>query len=194
MNRQRDGRRPEGRTRVVTASLVATGVLGFACLNGPNESGDERGIGRSRGGVPGFIPAPTAAAPRAATDAARRTARGGSGGGGGSGPSGAGAGTSVEGVAVAAGRPALTSSGTTSRSPGATDGGPPAEPGERTSNKDAAPRATLYGGGGAVPADVPDAHDDDIVARQLREAATKESDPELRAKLWDEYRRYKNAR
>jgi hypothetical protein len=29
------------------------------------------------------------------------------------------------------------------------------------------------------------------VARQLREAAEKETDPELKAKLWEEYRRYK---
>ena len=33
--------------------------------------------------------------------------------------------------------------------------------------------------------------DDDIVARQLREAAEKEQDPELKKKLWQEYRRYK---
>lgn len=32
---------------------------------------------------------------------------------------------------------------------------------------------------------------DDIVARQLREAAEKETDPELREKLWEEYRKYK---
>jgi hypothetical protein len=42
-----------------------------------------------------------------------------------------------------------------------------------------------------VPADIPDGSDDDIVARQLREAAERETDPELKAKLWDEYRRYK---
>jgi hypothetical protein len=42
-----------------------------------------------------------------------------------------------------------------------------------------------------VPPDVGDGRDDDIVARQLREAAMKEEDPELREKLWDEYRRYK---
>ena len=33
--------------------------------------------------------------------------------------------------------------------------------------------------------------DDDIVARQLREAAEKETDPELKEKLWQEYRKYK---
>jgi hypothetical protein len=33
--------------------------------------------------------------------------------------------------------------------------------------------------------------DDDIVARQIREAAEKETDPELKKKLWEEYRKYK---
>jgi hypothetical protein len=33
--------------------------------------------------------------------------------------------------------------------------------------------------------------DQDRVARQLCEAATKESDPFLRAALWDEYNEYK---
>ena len=37
----------------------------------------------------------------------------------------------------------------------------------------------------------PEDSDDDIVARQLREAAESETDPELREKLWEEYRRYK---
>jgi hypothetical protein len=35
--------------------------------------------------------------------------------------------------------------------------------------------------------------DDDIISRQLREAAEKETDPELKAKLWTEYRRYKGS-
>jgi len=42
-----------------------------------------------------------------------------------------------------------------------------------------------------VPDDIPPRQDDDIVARQLREAAMNEPDPELREKLWDEYREYK---
>jgi len=33
--------------------------------------------------------------------------------------------------------------------------------------------------------------DDDIIAKQLKEAAEQESDPEVKAKLWDEYRKYK---
>ena len=46
---------------------------------------------------------------------------------------------------------------------------------------------------GNIPDDIPDARDDDIIARQLREAAMNETDPELREKLWEEYRRYKGA-
>lgn len=64
------------------------------------------------------------------------------------------------------------------------------------------PQSSQGGGGGigksgqhaAIPDDIPDGRDDDIVARQIREAAQNESDPELREKLWDEYRRYKNGK
>ena len=41
------------------------------------------------------------------------------------------------------------------------------------------------------PADIPSGDDDDVVARQLREAAMREPDPAIREKLWDEYRKYK---
>jgi hypothetical protein len=55
------------------------------------------------------------------------------------------------------------------------------------------------GGGGAPenpaiyapPEDIPTGNDDDVVARQLREAAMREADPEVRERLWNEYRRYK---
>lgn len=41
----------------------------------------------------------------------------------------------------------------------------------------------------------PDSYDDDIVAKQLREAAEKETDSQIKAKLWKEYEDYKsNAR
>ena len=40
-------------------------------------------------------------------------------------------------------------------------------------------------------ANLPDGADDDIVSRQLREAAERETDPVLRDKLWEEYRKYK---
>ena len=42
-----------------------------------------------------------------------------------------------------------------------------------------------------IPDDIPDPQGDDIVAQQLREAAIAESDSDLRAKLWEEYKRYK---
>ena len=41
--------------------------------------------------------------------------------------------------------------------------------------------------------EVPDARDDDVVARQLREAALAETDPELREALWEELRAYKGS-
>ena len=42
-----------------------------------------------------------------------------------------------------------------------------------------------------TPDDIPSGQNDDVVARQLREAAESETDPELREKLWEEYRKYK---
>lgn len=47
---------------------------------------------------------------------------------------------------------------------------------------------------GAPGGTLPPPGDDDIVARQLREAAEKEPDPELRAKLWEEYWKYKGVK
>lgn len=42
----------------------------------------------------------------------------------------------------------------------------------------------------ASASDTPDARDEEVVARQLREAALAEEDPELKEKLWDEYEAY----
>ena len=63
--------------------------------------------------------------------------------------------------------------------------------GETSQGQGAGPGAQRQGGTGGVPPDIPDGSDDDVVARQLREAAEKETDPELKKKLWEEYRRYK---
>jgi hypothetical protein len=46
------------------------------------------------------------------------------------------------------------------------------------------------GGGGSRP----ERQDEDIVARQLREAAENETDPVLREKLWKEYEAYLDGR
>ena len=42
-----------------------------------------------------------------------------------------------------------------------------------------------------TPDDIEVIIDDDIVAKQLREAALAEEDPVLRERLWEEYRKYK---
>lgn len=42
-----------------------------------------------------------------------------------------------------------------------------------------------------APEDIPTGNDDDIVARQLREAAIREPDADIREALWNEYRKYK---
>ncbi len=44
---------------------------------------------------------------------------------------------------------------------------------------------------GKSPEDIPSADNDSIIARQIREAASSEPDPEKQVKLWNEYRRYK---
>lgn len=40
------------------------------------------------------------------------------------------------------------------------------------------------------PDDIPSGRDDDVVARQIRELAMSEPDPELREAIWEEYRKY----
>ncbi|GAB1256337.1 hypothetical protein NBRC116494_08390 [Aurantivibrio plasticivorans] len=70
---------------------------------------------------------------------------------------------------------------------------------EATGSSGSGPDGRGNGGGGPgqnadiypPPNDIPDAEDDDVVARQIREAALHERDPALREKLWDEYRKYK---
>ena len=42
-----------------------------------------------------------------------------------------------------------------------------------------------------TPEDIPVTADDDIIAKQLREAALAEEDPQLRERLWEEYRKYR---
>lgn len=67
------------------------------------------------------------------------------------------------------------------------------EGGEQVASAGGPSEAGGQSGKTGVPPDIPDGKDDDVVARQLREAAENEQDPELREKLWDEYRRYKSS-
>jgi hypothetical protein len=82
--------------------------------------------------------------------------------------------------------------GDSGESGGETNGGGPPESGAAGDQQPsgAAGGGTQSGARGQ-PADIPDGSDDDLVARQLREAAEKETDPELKKKLWEEYRKYK---
>ncbi|HAR30331.1 MAG TPA: hypothetical protein DCR65_02335, partial [Gammaproteobacteria bacterium] len=94
-------------------------------------------------------------------------------------------GSSASGGTSAVGGVPTAKAGVPGMPPAGADGLPGGIPG---------PRSGTSGnpGSGPVPKDIPMAsQDDDIIARQLREAAMKETDPELREKLWAEYRRYK---
>lgn len=107
----------------------------------------------------------------------------GSGGGAGSNGEGGGEGDS-EGEAGSDGRNSGGTAGTNPQS-GQTGGQPAGGP------VDSSQGSGQGGNDRDQPADIPDGSDDDVVARQLREAAEQETDPELKEKLWEEYRRYK---
>jgi hypothetical protein len=47
------------------------------------------------------------------------------------------------------------------------------------------------GGGTKAPNDIPPADNDSIFEKQIREAAENETDPEVKERLWNEYRKYK---
>jgi hypothetical protein len=114
-----------------------------------------------------------------------RGAMGGSGLPGGSGGAAAGENTSKESRAG-------------SKAPGAADPGSGKTAPQRSAGEPGRPGGRIEGGDpgtagapAARPPDVGDGSDDDVVARQIRRVAESEPDPELRQKLWDEYRRYK---
>lgn len=49
-----------------------------------------------------------------------------------------------------------------------------------------------FGSNGKLPEDIPQDDNDDVLAKQIKNAALKEKDPEKRKKIWNEYRKYKN--
>lgn len=118
-----------------------------------------------------------ASAPRSASDSA---AAGGAAGSA-SGTAGSAGDGSLAGVAGSA---SAGSSGDPSQQGQDAAAGPP---GAGQGGKGAGPHSGAQG----QPPGIPDGSDDDVVARQLREAAEQETDPELRRKLWEEYRNYK---
>jgi len=116
---------------------------------------------------------------------------------------------------AASGSPQGSSSSSSSSS-----GGSQGDGGEESGNKQSPGQSTAGGGGGEgaqqgnravgassasgaeeggenivpIPEDIGDGRNDDIVLRQIREAAMNERDPVMREKLWDEYRRIRGAR
>jgi len=63
------------------------------------------------------------------------------------------------------------------------------EPTQRSREKD--DKSGRVSGSGKVPDDIPAADNDSILEEQIRQAATNETDPAIKAKLWNEYRKYK---
>ena len=46
-------------------------------------------------------------------------------------------------------------------------------------------------GSGKLPEDIPPVDNDSVLEKQIRAAAMAEKDPAIKAKLWNEYRKYK---
>ena len=88
----------------------------------------------------------------------------------------------------AAGSGAASSGAGSGATPSAESGAAPSR-GTIASATPKAPRPPL-----PTPPDTPDAKDNCVVARQIREAAMAETDPTLRNALWKEYERYKSCR
>ncbi|AFJ03694.1 hypothetical protein Q7C_2573 [Methylophaga frappieri] len=64
-------------------------------------------------------------------------------------------------------------------------------PSDQPESSTDSPPLTAGSDNGAVPEDIPSANNDDAIAAQIRRAAELETDPEIRQKLWNEYRKYK---
>jgi len=68
------------------------------------------------------------------------------------------------------------------------------EPIEKTPNKPAATKhaqSVPSKGGGKLPSDIPSVDNDSTLEAQIRQAAMQETDPTIKVKLWNEYRKYK---
>lgn len=81
----------------------------------------------------------------------------------------------------------LADSGDTSGAGESQQGGTPPAPPPVNKNTESSGQQTAVKGRPTESVD----EEDDVVARQLREAAERETDPELKKKLWEEYRKYK---
>jgi len=116
-------------------------------------------------------------------------ASGGGGGGGGSAGGTTGGGTSGAGASAASQAGNSATAGSAAQNPGA---------GTAVANQTAAGQAAGSPRNQQSPPitrvqNNERGSDDDVVARQLREAAERERDPVLKEKLWNEYNKYKSA-
>jgi len=70
------------------------------------------------------------------------------------------------------------------------DSGGQANP-ETSQTNAARPNQHKTPGSGKIPEDIPPVDNDSVLEEQIRQAAMNETDPVIKAKLWNEYRKYK---
>ena len=109
-----------------------------------------------------------------------------SGGGSGSGSTGGSAGAGTVSSAAAS-----DISGTEKPAPQAPPASTDAETPDQDQQTAAAQPPRQAAPNGKIPDDIPSADNDTVLEKQIRQAAINETDPEKKAKLWDEYRKYK---
>lgn len=68
---------------------------------------------------------------------------------------------------------------------------PQGDIGDEAATASATDRQPQAAGNGKIPDDIPPADNDSALEAQIRQAAMNEPDPEVRAQLWNEYRKYK---
>ena len=67
----------------------------------------------------------------------------------------------------------------------------PEDAGDTTPGTERPPGRDSGSDSGDVPDDIPEPDNDSVLEAQIRRAAMEETDPRIRAELWNEYRRYK---
>jgi len=122
-------------------------------------------------------------------DAHKRAAAGGAGAAAGGGGSVAGLDNGGTGESTASANMKGTNSPVEAQTTPAetTDKQPP--PGNKSAQK--LTRGKRLPGSGKLPDDIPTVDNDSVLEEQIRQAAINETDPVIKAKLWNEYRRYK---
>lgn len=110
--------------------------------------------------------------------------KGGSGANGGSGNSGDSS-SKAEGASEERSTASSTMSGTELPK---VSSAPPSPNNENSVNKD---DVSVASGSGKLPEDIPSADNDSALAAQIRHAAENETDPVKKARLWNEYRKYR---